>query len=288
MIQPAHPDLSIRRQSSLIGLSLSSYYYHPVPMDPLNLELMKLIDQQYLKTPFYGVQRMTKWMNKHHPDLGPVNHKRIASLMKKMGIEGIHPKRKKKLSLPDAEHKIYPYVLQEVNIDHPDQVWSVDITYIPLKKGFAYLVAIVDWYSRYILSWKLSVTLEVDFCIEALQYALLMSRPEIFNSDQGSQFTSKAFVQLLLDRNIQISMDGKGRVYDNIFIERFWRTIKYEEVYLRSYENVRDAERRIGAYIYFYNYERLHSSLEYRTPSALYLTKRVILSYVKKGETVSP
>jgi putative transposase len=285
MMKPCHPALSLRKQSKLIGLPLSSYYYQPVPETPLNLLLMKLIDKEYLKHPFYGVRRMTKHFLDHHPELGPVNRKRIARLMRIMGIQGIHPK--KKLSIPSKDHQVYPYLLKGVTIDHPDQVWSVDITYIPMKKGFCYLVAIVDWYSRSIISWKLSVTLEVDFCIEALQQALQISQPTIFNSDQGSQFTSKAFVQLLLDRNIQVSMDGKGRVFDNIFIERFWRTIKYEEVYLHSYENVWEAERQIGAYIHFYNLERYHSSLGYRTPNTLYQDKKVVLSYQKEGETIS-
>jgi len=284
MIQPHHP-LSLRKQSKLIGLPLSTYYYRHVPADPLNLLLMKLIDQEYLKHPYYGVRRMTTHFLDHQPELGPVNRKRIARLMRIMGIQGIHPK--KKLSIPNKDHQIYPYLLKGIVVDHPDQVWSVDITYIPMKKGFCYLVAIVDWYSRYIVSWKLSVTLEVDFCIEALQEALQTSQPTIFNSDQGSQFTSKAFVQLLLDQNIQVSMDGKGRVFDNIFIERFWRTIKYEEVYLHSYENVWEAERQIRAYIHFYNLERYHSSLGYRTPNTLYQDKKVVVSYQKEGETIS-
>ena len=223
---------------------------------------------------------MTQVVNHFHPEFGPVNHKRIARLMKILGIQGIHPKRN---SVPNKEHQIYPYLLKGIEVNHPDRVWSIDITYIPMRRGFCYLVAIVDWYSRLIIAWKLSVTLEIDFCIEALQEALQISQPEIFNSDQGSQFTSHAFVQLLLDKQIQVSMDGKGRVFDNIFIERFWRTIKYEEVYLHAYENVWEAERSIDKYIRFYNQERLHSSLGYQTPSSLYKSKSALLSISKKG-----
>ncbi len=285
MIQPTHPTLSIRKQCEVITLPLSSYYYHPVPENPDNHSLLRIIDEEYLKHPFYGVRQMTQFVNHSHKEFGPVNHKRIARLMKILGIQGIHPK--KKLSVPNQEHQLYPYLLQGVVIHHPDQVWSIDITYIPMRRGFCYLVAIVDWYSRLIIAWKLSVTLEIDFCIEALQEALQISQPEIFNSDQGSQFTSHAFVQLLLDKQIQVSMDGKGRVFDNIFIERFWRTIKYEEVYLHAYENVWEAERSIGAYIRFYNQERLHSSLGYQTPLSLYKSKSALLSISEKGKNKS-
>jgi len=279
--------LSIRKQCELINLPVSSYYYKQAPVDPLNIKLMELIDKQYLKTPFYGIRRMTQCINKYLKDncsiksikcfVNKINKKRVAALMKKMGIEGIHPKRKKKLSLPDLKHRIYPYLLDNIKISHPNHVWSTDITYIPMKKGFAYLVAIVDWYSRYILSWSISITLEVDFCIEALQKALQKHKPVIFNSDQGSQFTSSQFTKHLTDQNISISMDGKGRVYDNIFIERFWRTLKYEEVYLNAYEDVKDAERRIGNYINFYNNERPHSSLKNMTPKMLYFKEEDLL-----------
>jgi putative transposase len=287
MIQPfcSSFPLSIRKQCKLIDLSVSTYYYKNTPEDPLNLELTKIIDKQYMITPFYGVRRMVQYINTflkkdshHHSNIGSVNHKRIANLMKQMGIEGIHPKRKKNLSLPNIEHKVYPYLLKDINVNHPNHVWSIDITYIPMRKGFAYLVAIVDWYSRYILSWNISITLEVDFCIEALQKALQKHKPVIFNSDQGSQFTSSQFIKCLTDQNILISMDGKGRAYDNIFIERFWRTIKYEEIYLNAYENVNEAERRIGDYINFYNHERPHSSLGYQTPSMLYLKENKLIS----------
>ncbi len=281
MIQHTHPTLSIRKQCEAILLPLSSYYYHPVPEDPDNLSLLRIIDEEYLKHPFYGVRQMTQFVNHFHPEFGPVNHKRIARLMKILGIQGIHPK--KKLSIPNKEHQIYPYLLKGIEISCPNQVWSIDITYIPMRRGFCYLVAIVDWYSRLIIAWKLSVTLEIDFCIEALQEALQISQPEIFNSDQGSQFTSQAFVQMLLDKQIQVSMDGKGRVFDNIFIERFWRTIKYEEVYLHAYESVWEAERSIDKYILFYNQERLHSSLGYQTPLSLYRSKSGLLSSSEKG-----
>ncbi len=265
----------------MIMLPLSSYYYQPVTEDSDNLLLLRLLDEEYLKHPFYGIRQMTQFIKHSHPEFGPVNHKRIARLMKILGIQGIHPK--KKLSVPNKEHQIYPYLLKGVAITRPDQVWSIDITYIPMRRGFCYLVAIVDWYSRKIIAWMLSVTLEIGFCIEALQKALQSSQPEIFNSDQGSQFTSQSFVQLLHDKQIQVSMDGKGRVFDNIFVERFWRTIKYEEVYLHAYENVWEAEHSIKAYIQFYNQERLHSSLGYQTPNSLYNSKSALLSISKKG-----
>jgi len=187
MIQPTHPTLSIRRQCEVILLPLSSYYYHPVPEDPDNLSLLRIIDEEYLKHPFYGVRQMTQFVNHFHPEFGPVNHKRIARLMKILGIQGIHPK--KKLSIPNKEHQIYPYLLKGIEVSHPDQIWSIDITYIPMRRGFCYLVAIVDWYSRLIIAWKLSVTLEIDFCIETLQEALQISQPEIFNSDYAENET---------------------------------------------------------------------------------------------------
>ncbi len=274
MIQTQHPSLSIKCQCQLLGLPLSTYYYHAASPAPVKFHLMKLIDQAYLQHPFYGVRRITRWLNQRYPELGPINHKRIARLMRQMGIQGIYPK--KKLSIANKEHLKYPYLLKDLTIAHPDQVWATDITYIPMHRGFCYLVAIIDWHTRYIVSWKLSNTLEIDFCIQALHEALQQGQPEIFNSDQGSQFTSPQFTQILEGKAIQISMDGKGRVFDNIFIERFWRSIKYEEVYLHGYENVRVAEESIRKYIHFYNHERLHSSLGYRTPFSLYQEKKVV------------
>jgi putative transposase len=229
---------------------------------------MKLIDEEYTRHPFYGVRRITKWLHRFHPELGPVNHKRVARLMHNMGLQGIHPKRS--TTHPNKEDSTYPYLLRKVPILYPNQIWSADITYIKMWRGFCYCTVIIDWFSRYILSWKLSITLEIDFCIEALQSALQNNQPGIFNSDQGSQYTSPRFTNILLDKGVLISMDGKGRALDNIYTERFWRSLKYEEVYLHAYENVREANQRIGEYIHFYNNERLHSSLQYRTPYQLY------------------
>jgi len=228
---------------------------------------MKLIDKQYIKTPFYGIDKMTKWMhlNKHY-----VNHKRVRRLMRLMGLEAVYPHRRRGLSIPNRQHKIYPYILRGVKITGPDQVWSTDITYIRMYRGWLYLTAVMDWFSRYVLSWEVSITLEPAFCVSALQEALSFGKPEIFNTDQGSQFTSTDFTKVLLDAGVQISMDGKGRVFDNIFVERLWRTVKVEEVYMRDYQTVAEARYYLGRYFEFYNNERLHQSLGYRSPAAVY------------------
>lgn len=222
---------------------------------------MQLIDIEYTKFPSYGVPRMTAWLRQEGHE---VNRKRIARLMQKMGIQGICPKRN--LSKGGEGHKKYPYLLRGLKIKWPNQVWSSDITYIRLSGGFLYLVAIMDWYSRYVLSWELSNTLDTGFCLDALEKTLKEAKPEIFNTDQGVQFTSEQFTSRLERDDIKVSMDGKGRVFDNIFIERLWRSLKYEEVYLNEYKTVLEAERRIGRYFYLYNNERLHQSLNYSTP----------------------
>jgi len=232
---------------------------------------MNLVDEQYTRTPFYGVPRMTAWLRRQGYG---VNHKRIQRLMRLMGLEAIYPKPR--LSIPSKEHKIYPYLLKGVSIDRPDQVWGADITYIRLAHGFMYLVAIMDWFSRYVLSWELSNTLETNFCLKALEGALMLSKPEIFNSDQGSQFTSLEFTGRLQTSGITISMDGRGRVFDNIFVERLWRSVKYEEVYLNHYQTVSEARLGLTEYFQFYNTERLHSSLEYRTPEEVYFRKPLV------------
>jgi putative transposase len=226
---------------------------------------MNLIDEQYTKMPFYGIDKMTAWLRKTGY---PVNPKRIRRLMRKMGLEAIYPK--KNLSIPSEDHKKYPYLLRGLVIAKPDQVWCADITYIRMAQGFLYLIAIMDWYSRYVLSWRLSNTLDVGFCLEALEAALAISQPDIFNSDQGVQFTSKEFTGRLEGCGIRISMDGRGRVFDNIFIERLWRSVKYEEVYVKNYESVRDAVEGLTRYFGLYNRERLHESLGYRTPHEVY------------------
>jgi len=248
-----------------LGLSRSSYYYQPAGEKPLNLELMRIIDEQYTKTPFYGVPRMTHVLRA----MGyPIGHKRIERLMRIMGIQAIYPK--KNLSRANASHQRFPYLLKGLDINRPDQVWSIDITYIRMKAGFMYLVAVMDWFSRYVLSWRISNSLDTLFCIEALEEALVKRKPDIFNSDQGSQFTSDEFISAVQARGIRISMDGRGRAMDNIMIERLWRSVKYEEVYLKDYQTVRDVLDGLYGYFRFYNSERPHQSFGYRTPASMY------------------
>jgi putative transposase len=229
---------------------------------------MRLLDEQYTRTPFYGSRKMTEWLRTKG---FTVNRKRVSRLLTSMGIEAVYPKPK--LSQPGEGHKIYPYLLGGITVSRVNQVWSTDITYIRMAQGFVYLVAVMDWFSRYVLSWSLSLTLELDFCVEALCQALRRGRPEIFNSDQGSQFTSEKFIGELQAREIAISMDGRGRCMDNIFVERLWRSLKYEEVYLKDYASVPEARTGIERYLHFYNQERLHQSLDYRTPAALYRSR---------------
>jgi putative transposase len=226
---------------------------------------MQLLDEQYTRTPYYGIRRMTAWLQAGGHE---VNHKRVGRLLRLMGLEAIYPKPR--LSQAGPGHKIYPYLLKGVLIQRPNQVWSTDITYVRLRRGFVYLVAIIDWFSRYVLAWEVSVTLETSFCLSALEWSLRQGKPEIFNSDQGSQFTSLDFTGRLLNEGIRVSMDGRGRVFDNIFVERLWRTVKYEEIYLKDYEDVGAAVAGIGSYFSFYNQERLHQALGYRTPAAIY------------------
>lgn len=229
------------------------------------MELMGLIDRQYMETPFYGIRRMTAWLHRRGY---PVNHKRVARLMRIMGIEAIYPKPK--LSKGDSEHKVYPYLLKGVEVVRPNQVWSSDITYIPMHRGFVYLVAVMDWYSRYVLSWEVSVTMDVHFCISALERALRKAVPDIFNTDQGSQFTSRRFTGILQEGGIRISMDGKGRAFDNIFIERLWRSVKYENVYIHDYGSVPECIRGLSDYFLLHNERKPHQALGYRTPRDVY------------------
>jgi len=249
----------------LLGVNRSSLYYESKGESEENLQWMRLIDEQYTRAPFYGSRRMTAWLRTKGLE---VNRKRVARLMTLMGIEAVYPKPK--LSQPGEGHRIYPYLLQGMKVERVNQVWSTDITYIRMAQGFAYLVAVMDWHSRFVLSWSLSLTMELDFCLEALERALGRGRPEIFNSDQGAQFTSEKFTSKLAARKIAISMDGRGRCLDNIFIERLWRSLKYEEVYLKDYALVREACSGIERWFRFYNYERLHQSLGYKTPAAVY------------------
>jgi len=265
MIEPRHPDLSVRRQCELLGLARSGVYYEPRGETAQNLELMRLIDEAYTRWPFYGVRKMAAHLGREGYE---VNVKRVRRLLRLMGLEAIYPKRR--LSAPAEGQKRYPYLLAGVEVKRPDQVWSTDITYVRLRKGFLYLVAILDWYSRYVLSWGLSTSLEADFCLRALEEALTGGRPEIFNTDQGVQFTSEAFTGLLEGRGIAVSTDGRGRVFDNIFSERLWRTVKYEEVYLHDYADREEARQALRSYFRFYNGQRPHQALDYRTPAEVY------------------
>jgi len=265
MIETAHPEISIRRQCQLLGLNRATYYNVPAGEAPFNLMLMRLIDEQYMKTPFYGYPKMTAWLRRAGHQ---VNKKRIARLMQKMEIQAAFPGRK--TTIPAKGHKIYPYLLRNLVITRPNQVWSTDITYIPMAQGFMYLVAVIDWFSRYVLAWQLSNTLDGAFCLLALEMALQYGRPDIFNSDQGSQFTAHDFTARLLADSIRISMDGRGRAFDNIFIERLWRSVKYEDIYLQNYETVPLLETGLDNYFRFYNCERPHQSLAYRTPAEVH------------------
>ena len=234
-----------------------------------NLKLMRLIDEQYLHTPFYGSRGLTQWLIRQGYD---VNRKRVRRLMRVMGLEAIYPRRRTSEACPG--HRIYPYLLRNLAIERPDQVWSTDITYVPLRRGFMYLVAVLDWHSRYVLSWELSNTLDSAFCVSALEAALAQQQPEIFNTDQGAQFTSQAFTGVLANAGIAISMDGRGRALDNVFIERLWRTVKYENIYLQGYETAVELERGLTSYFDFYRYERLHMALDYQTPWEVYSAGR--------------
>jgi putative transposase len=267
-------------QCKLLGISRSGLYYQGAGISQENLILMQLIDRQYLATPFYGARRLVVWLKKQGYR---VNRKRVRRLMRIMGLKAIY--RHPRTSAPAPCHKIYPYLLSGMNIMRPNQVWAGDITYIPMARGFLYLVAIIDWYSRYVLSWRLSNTLDASFCVEALEEALTRWVPEIFNTDQGAQFTGEAFTSLLEQQGVRISMDGKGRYSDNLFIERLWRTVKYEEVYLKAYEDGRDARASIGDYFRFYNTERPHQSLGYRTPAEVFNSTPVVTT--REGMVVS-
>jgi len=258
------------RQCTLLDISRSGLYYQPVGISEEDFTLMKLIDRQYLATPFYGARKIAAWLKSQGQ---MVNRKRVRRLMRIMGLKAIY--RRPRTSNPAVGHKIYPYLLGGMKITRPNQVWAADITYIPMARGFLYLVAIIDWYSRYVLSWKLSNTLDADFCVKALEEALEKGKPEIFNTDQGSQFTGEAFTGLLKQHGIRISMDGKGSYNDNLFIERLWRSVKYEEVYLKAYQDGREARIGLGNYFRFYNTERPHQTHCYRTPAEVYTTIQV-------------
>jgi len=265
MIDRSH-ELSVKRQARLLQLSRSGIYYRPRSVSPGDLAIMRRIDELHLDYPFAGSRMLRDLLNGEGIAIG---RDHVTTLMRRMGIEAIY--RRPNTSKPERGHKIYPYLLRNLAVDHPNQVWAMDITYIPMARGFAYLAAVVDWFSRRVSAWRLSITMEVEFCLEAVEEALARhGRPEIFNTDQGSQFTSEAFTGLLLNRGIAISMDGKGSWRDNVFVERLWRSVKYEEVYLRAYDTVGEARASIGRYFDFYNRKRPHSSLDRRTPDQAY------------------
>lgn len=258
--------LPVTRQCALLGLSRSTVYYHPRPVPESDLQLMRQMDECHLQHPYFGSRRIQDWLD----DRGMrVNRKKIQRLMAMMGLCTLYPKRN--LSRRNQAHRVYPYLLKDRVIDRSNQVWAADVTYVPMAKGFVYLVAIIDWYSRKVLAWALSNTLDVQFCLDALEAALRRhGPPEIFNSDQGCQFTSEAFTGLLKRHEVQISMDGKGRWVDNVFVERLWRSLKYEEIYLKAYDSIREAQQSIDRYMAFFNTERRHQSLGRRTPDAVY------------------
>jgi putative transposase len=266
LVEPEHGLISLKRQCALIGLSRSGWYYEALPESEEDLRLKRLIDEQYTRRPTLGGRRMTVWLRMDKNE--NVNIKRVRRLMKEMGIAAIYPKPR--LSLPGEGRQIHPYLLRDLAITRPNQVWATDITYIRLWQGFVYLTVVMDWFSRYVLSWAISITMEEDFCVEALEEALRRECPEIFNSDQGSQFTGMAYTGRLQSAGIRISHDGRGRVFDNIFVERLWRTVKYEEVYLKDYKNVGEATKGIGDFFEYYNEERRHQSLDDRTPAEVY------------------
>jgi len=270
LVEPAHPELSVRRQCELLGLSRSSLYYEPAQETAENLRLMRLIDEEYTAHPFYGSRRMTAWLARQGE---AVNRKRVQRLLRLMGLEAIYPKPR--LSLAGRGHRVYPYLLRDVSIERADQVWRTDITYVPIAKGFMYLAAVIDWHSRFVVSWRLSNTLEGTFCLEMLEEALGRGRPEVFNTDQGVQFTAEAFTGRLERAGVGVSMDGRGRCLDNVFVQRLWRAVKYEDVYLKCYETVPELGRGLGRYFAFYNEERLHQALGYRTPAEVYREVRV-------------
>ena len=265
MVDREHQKLPVVRQCALLGVARSSIYYRPKATSEEDLSLMGEIDQQYLETPFYGFRRMKAWLGRRGTR---VSRKRVQRLMRAMGRRAIY--RRPSTSRRSPEHPVYPYLLRNVRITWPNQVWAADITYLPMARGFLYLVAVMDWHSRYVLAWRLSNTLEAGFFAEALEEALTKGQPEVFNTDQGSQFTSWELTQVLQDRDVRISMDGKGRHSDNIFVERLWRTVKYEEVYLKAYASVLEAQKGLEDYFRFYNGLRPHQALGYRTPAEVF------------------
>ena len=269
MIDKESESLSVRSQCELLELNRSTLYYKAVGPSAETLELMEIIDKIFTKHPYFGSRRVRVLLRREHGK--QVTRKRVRRLMKTMGLETLY--RRPRTSQPAPGHKIHPYLLRGLEINRPNQVWASDITYLPMSKGFLYLVAVIDWNSRYILSWRLSNTMDDEFCVDALNESLSKGKPEIFNTDQGSQFTSEDFVDTVKDAGVKVSMDGRGRWMDNVFVERFWRSLKYEEVYLHSYESTKEARESIDKWITFYNNGRPHQALDYRTPAEAYFEK---------------
>jgi len=281
-IDRGHPNISVARQAKLLDISRASVYYTPV-VNEEDIRLMHAIDELFTERPIHGTRKLKRYL---HDDYGftVIGRDRIRRLLHEMGLEAIYPRKRIYTSISDASHKKYPYLLRGLSILWPNQVWGTDITYVRLENGWAYLTAILDWFSRYVLSWELSLTMESDFCVAALNRALATTQPKIHNSDQGSQFTDHEYVGILESRGIAISMDGRGRCFDNIFTERLWRTVKREDIYLRSYRDIREAREGLVEYFRFYNMKRRHQSLDYHTPAEIYFKKNTNDSFIKKVE----
>lgn len=271
LIERGNDEISLTKQSELLNLSRSGLYYQPI-INPEDVRIRNAIDEIFTEHPFFGSRRIKDELENYQIF---ICRDQTRNHMRQMGLETIYPRKRLNLSQPDAQHKIYPYLLRGIEIDRPNQVWGTDITYVRMENGFCYLVAIMDWFSRFIVAWEISANLEIDFCLSNLSSALETAVPDIHNSDQGSQFTSPRYADILKSKGINISMDGRGRYLDNIFTERFWRTLKYEEVYLKSYGDIREAKENIGRYIKWYNYDRKHSSLGKRTPAEIYRRNKV-------------
>jgi putative transposase len=268
LVEREDSDLSLSRQANLLSLARSSLYYQPVAVSAEELSIKRRIDEVYTAYPFYGVRRITAELRNGGL---LINHKAVARHMQEMGLQAIYPGPN--LSKRAQNHAVYPYLLRGLKVSHVNQVWGVDITYVPVRGGWVYLFAVLDWYSRFVLAWSVDLSLEIGFVLESMNLALTLGKPEICNSDQGSHFTSPKYTDLLLEAEVQISMDGKGRALDNIFTERLWRSVKYEEVYLKDYASPKEARQGLHDYFEFYNYRRLHQSLDYQTPASIYFKK---------------
>jgi len=273
LIEKNNVEINLTRQAELLDISRSGIYYRPI-IDPREIQIKNAIDEIYTACPFYGSRKIKRELESH--DI-KISRGYVQNLMREMGLQAIYPRKRLNLSQGDKQHKKYPYLLKNLEIVHNNQVWSTDITYVRLKSGFAYLTVIFDWYSRYVISWKLSATLENEFCVQALKEALEKAQPEIHNSDQGVQYTAENYIAVLEEKEIQISMDGRGRCMDNIFTERLWRTVKYENIYLYDYQNIEEARIGLTEYFQFYNHRRIHQSLDYLTPAQIYLPNNQLI-----------